>query len=496
MKSSARVRRPSSAQPFALLAAGLLGVCVVACGGSSGGAHDGGDAAGDGAGADGGPSDSVDADGGPSDSVDADGGPSDSSGDTTPACAEGGTGQLVLAVMGLPAGTTPMVRVSMGGLATPMPLTPGTPVTLPARGGYEIDYRRVRVPPAPGAVIGQAYYAAGNSFDGCVKSTGMTTATLTYTQEPGSGHLWVAVSNAPTAGDEIAGFAGTDVTATAAANPAVWKMNNFAGQPGAGAFDAYGNLWVPGGDVVNMYPMLTLATSGDAAPAVVIGQPASAPATFATFDANGNLWVSRGSPANTVVRYAPTDLMTSGAPTPAIVISSPDVDDPSGLAFDGQGSLWVASEANDEVLRFNGEHLGASFSGPADAVLTAKVTVPAATALTGPSGIAFDQDGNLWVGYSSQLVAFTPAQQSATALVSDPLTLNVSTGAGGFAFDESGGLWTAGDTVGTFRRFPRAALATSGDPTPDIVITSSDLGGAVSLVLDPSPTWSLFGDSF
>ena len=45
-----------------------------------------------------------------------------------------------------------------------------------------------------------------------------------------------------------------------------------------------------------------------------------------------------------------------------------------------------------------------------------------------------------------------------------------------------------------FRRIPKAMLAATGDVTPDIVITSSDLGYAESLVLDPSPTWSPLHD--
>src|SRR6267142_5556649 len=82
------------------------------------------------------------------------GGAADGGTDATTACAVGGSGQLVLAVNGLPAGTTPMVRVAGGGLATPMVLAVGTPVTLDAGGGYEIDYRRVKMAPAAGGIIG------------------------------------------------------------------------------------------------------------------------------------------------------------------------------------------------------------------------------------------------------------------------------------------------------------------------------------------------------
>ena len=466
----------------------ILAVSSAGCG-SSGGktSADGGGGAGA-SGADGGAGD----DGGASG---ADGGA-----DTSSACSTSGSGQLVVAVQGLPSGTTPMVQIVGGGLQAPTPLTAGTPVTLPGGGSYKLEYRRVKVAPAAGDIIGKAFYESASSFDGCVRSGATTTATLTYAQEPGSEHLWIGVSDAATLGDELGGFASADLAATALKNPAVWKTKNFVGRPGAGAFDSSGNFWVPGGDVVNMYPMLTLATAGDAAPAVVLTQPDSSPALFAAFDASGDLWVTRGAPANTIVRYTPADQAASGAPTPAVVISSPDLANPAGLAFAANGDLWVACEGNDKVLRFNSEHLAASFAGAADVALTAKTAAaaPVQATYTAPSGIAFDQAGTLWVGYDATLVGFTPAEQTqptATAVVEGPLALNVSTGMGGFAFDESGGLWTGGGQPSTFRRFAKASLATAGDATPDIVITSSELGYAETLVLDPAPTWSPLRDA-
>jgi hypothetical protein len=477
-----------------LSALAALGVAV-GCGGS-GAPRDGGQDSGD-------AGDAVLDSGadatGAADVEDADAAAADAGGDTSVACAVGGTGMLVLAIKGLPAtmpALTPMVRVSGGGLETPVTLSVGAPASLPARGGYELESRRVRVAPEGGAIVGKAFYASASSFDGCVVSGATTTATLTYTEEPGSEHLWIAVSSAPDADDEIGGFASADLGATGAANPIVWKADHFTSVPGAGAVDAFGNLWVPGGDVVNMYPMLKLATSGDqGAPTVVLGQPAASPAAFAAFDSSGNLWVTRGAPASSVVRYTPTDQVASGTPVPAVVITSPDLKNPAGLAFDPLGDLWVASEGNDEVLKFTAGHLGASYAGAADVVLMAETapTAPAPASYTAPHGLAFDQAGNLWVGFVSQLVALTPAQQLTSGVVVGPRALDVAAGTGGFAFDESGGLWVRGDTPSTFRRFPKATLD-AGDASPDIVITSSALGYAESLVLDPSPTWSPLHD--
>jgi hypothetical protein len=424
------------------------------------------------------------------------GGSPDAVGDTSTACVVGGSGQLVVAVQGLPAGAAPMIRVTGGSLTAPMVVTPGTAITVGGAGTYKIEYRRVKVAPAAGGIVGKAFYATADAATYCVKDGAMTTATLTYTQEPGSERLWIGVSNAPALGNEIAGFKSADVAATAAKNPDVWKTQHFTGRPGAGAFDSFGNFWVPGGDVVNMYSMAKLAMAGNVAPDVVLTQPASSPALFAAFDSTGNLWVSRGAPANTVVRYKAADLAVSGSPTPDVVLSGSHLMNPAGIAFEKTTEdLWVANEGNGEVVRFNHERLNASTSDAPDVVLTAKTAANAPVAMTysAPNGIAFDQAGNLWVGFDGILVALTSAQRGASSAVAGPLTVNVSTGTGGFAFDESGGLWMPGD-VGTFKRISKASLTAGGDVTPDIVITSSELGYGESLVLDPSPTWSPLHD--
>ena len=427
------------------------------------------------------------------------GGATDGGADTTTACVASGSGTLVVAVTGLPADATmPMVRVSGGGLATPMMLAVGTPATVPAQGGYTIEYRRVKVAPAAGGIVGKAYYVSATSFDGCVQGGGATTtATLTYTQEPGSEHLWISVSDAPTLGNELASFASADLAATAAKNPSLWKTQNFTGRPSASAFDSSGNLWVAGGDVINMYPMMSLATAGAAPPTVVLTQPTTAAAKSLAFDADGNLWVTRGNPGtdHSIVRYSLADQAASGTPTPGVVVTNAALVNPAGLAFDGNGDLWVASEGTGKVLRYNSEHIAASYTGAPDVILGAGTPVgaPVASAYDHPNGVAFDEAGLLWVGFLDQLVGFTKTQQMATADLAGPLTVNAATGSGGFVFDQSGGLWFA-DAMSKFQRIPKAQLTAGGDVTPDIVITSSDLGYAEGFVLDPSPTWSFLQD--
>jgi hypothetical protein len=481
-------QRPKTTPLAATLGAlTMLGLSTVGCGSSGAkttpdGGHDGG-AGGGGAG----------------------GSTTDGGADTSTACTVGGSGMLVVAAAGLPAGTTmPMVRVSGGGLAMPMMLSVGTPVTLDARGGYEVDYRRVKVAPAGGGIVGKAYYVSASSFDGCVKSGATTTVTLTYTQEPASEHMWVSVSNAPTLGNELAGFASADLAATANLTPTmqadtIWKTQNFIGRPGPSAFDSSGNLWVMGGDIINMYPMMTLATPGSAPPMVVLTQPTTSKAKFAAFDSAGNLWVTRGNPGtdNQIVRYAFAALGASGSPTPDVILSSPLIMNPAGLAFAANGDLWVAIEGSAKVVRFNFDHLGASSMAPPDGSLgaTTPAGAPVMFPYDHPNGVAFDQAGNLWVGFLGQLAAFTPTQQMTTTdmTIAGPLAVNVGTGTGGFAFDESGGVWYS-DAMSKLKRIPKAMLMAGGDVTPDIVIDSSDLGYTEGFVLDPSPTWSFIQD--
>ncbi len=419
--------------------------------------------------------------------------------DAGAACTTGGMGQLTIALSGLPAGVTPMVRVTGGGLTAPQVLSVGASVTLAAGDGYVIDWRRVKTAPAAGALVGTAYFLSSSSFDRCVRAGVTTTATLTYMPEPGSGNLWMSVSNPGMPGGNLAAFAGADLAASAMKEPIVWKTYNLTGIGGGSAFDASGNLWVPGGDKIDMYAMSALATAGNAPPPVVLTQPESMYANFVAFDSSGNLWVSRGAPGtqDSIVRYAPADQAASGTPTASVVLTSTDVVNPSQLAFDQDGNLWVASQGNDRVVKFSAAHLAASYTRAADVVLTAdngSAALPAP--YTNPLQLAFDRAGNLWVGYIGDVVAFTPAQQAASGNVSKPLALDgVAPSEGAFAFDESGGLWMDGPRLGQFQRFAAASLATGGMVTPDITIDSSTIGGAESLVFDPAPTWSFIQDA-
>ena len=113
-------------------------------------------------------------------------------------------------------------------------------------------------------------------------------------------------------------------------------------------------------------------------------------------------------------------------------------------------------------------------------------------------GIAFDADGNAWVAryqHGTRLVRFPAAALAASGDTSpdvvidssDPLVL---AGAVGLAFDSDGGLWVSGYESNTLVRYSPAQLTVSGSPAPDVVLTATagSLAHPTGIAFDPDGT--------
>lgn len=169
--------------------------------------------------------------------------------------------------------------------------------------------------------------------------------------------------------------------------------------------------------------------TGDA-PAVVLGQLGagysganaigvkglSGPTAAAVDPNTGDLYVA-DSGNNRVVRF-PSPFANPARIEPDAVFGQPNfssvtggssqsrMNQPFGLAFDSAGNLWVGDSGNNRVLRFNAGSLGSATPPAADAVIGQRDYTSSsanqgggasASTLYAPAGVAFDDQGNLYV---------------------------------------------------------------------------------------------------
>ena len=148
-------------------------------------------------------------------------------------------------------------------------------------------------------------------------------------------------------------------------------------------------------------------------------------------DSAGNLWVADSAYSRVVQYTAPFSNgagaslaigqgdLTSGGLCPSLTTpTASSLCNPSGVAIDSHGNLWVADTNSHRVLEFNppfatnmsavlelGQPSGAAFTSG-----TANNGGISASTLDGPTALAFDDSGNLWVadGLNNRVLEFKP----------------------------------------------------------------------------------------
>lgn len=227
------------------------------------------------------------------------------------------------------------------------------------------------------------------------------------------------------------------------------------------ALDAEGDLFVANysTNTVTVLPVSSgtifgqSVTAGDAVTLVAatgLDQP-----TALAFDAAGDLFI--GNNGNNSVTVLPNSSgtifgqsVTAGAAT--TVTAATSFDGVFGLAFDAAGDLFGASEGNSSVVVVpvsDGTIFGQAVTADTGNVL---LTSPNAD---GPSGVAFDAAGDLFVAnLANSTITMDPASSGTifgqSVIVDEPTTLNAATGsdlAGPWAmtFDAAGDLYIAND---------------------------------------------------
>lgn len=262
--------------------------------------------------------------------------------------------------------------------------------------------------------------------------------------------------------------------------------------PNEFAVDADGDLWVANcGGTIAEYTADTLGQTGAPAPDNAISGTLDCPQGLA-FDSAGDLWVSEAS-GNRLVEFSAAQVAAGGSPAPIAVIDNDaagDLTNAGAIAIGPDGSLWVAAAYNNELLGYSAEQL-ASSGNP-----TPKTIHDGGhNDLASPNGLTFDGSGDLWVSdtYYSSLLEFTPSQLSAGdnpaahVVIGDDGNSDL-VNPGQIAFNPQGNAWV-GTGNGTLLHYSTSQLAATGTPTPSDIVTPGldSLEWPSALIVLPAP---------
>jgi sugar lactone lactonase YvrE len=242
------------------------------------------------------------------------------------------------------------------------------------------------------------------------------------------------------------------------------------------AFDKSHNLWADVGhfQVVRFTPeqLKNLKNDPSPTPGVVITSTSSLNNILGcNFDQKGNLWMVDVS-ADTLNEISKAQLAAgSGDITPAIVIGLSGINDPNFVTFDKAGNAWVEDPVNDQIAEFSASQLTSSGTKTPAVLLTDD-----GSGTLNPGEIVFDKKGNLWVANpgSNTVVEYAKGQLASSGNPTPKVKLSsaIFDLPFGAAFDSKGDLVVANifDT-GTIVKFTAKQLNASGAPIPKVVVT-------------------------
>jgi DNA-binding beta-propeller fold protein YncE len=157
-----------------------------------------------------------------------------------------------------------------------------------------------------------------------------------------------------------------------------------------------------------------------------------------------SVYISYDGANNTIQDYTSGDI--SGDSYNGEMFTNTSLAAESGIAFDNQGDLYVANGGNNTITEYN-----------SSGVLIATIS---SNQLSNPNGLAFDEYGDLFVGNSGngEVLEFTPS-----GLASSTPTVYAS-GLGspnGLAFDSAGNLYVADNSESIIWEVPASGAAPS-----------------------------------
>ena len=285
------------------------------------------------------------------------------------------------------------------------------------------------------------------------------------------------------------------------------------------AFDARGNLWTTSfvsGNILKFSPSQQ-ESAGNIKPDLILSGPLLQQVTCLAFDSEGSLWA--GTRKNQIIKFKATQLTSSGSPEPNVTISRTSLYVPEDCAFDADGNLWMSLFNTDPDYKLGDDYnrgigVGAIMYSTAQLENSANNLVPAIT-LSGFSthggGIAFDAQGDLWLGHQAgifgdngagKLFKFNKNQINQSSNQVEP-TMNITAQFNGapnsLAFDAQGNLWVLslfhhieGSDNYEYELYKYTARAVTGveGSNPQAIITIKIETGLIvnAIAFNPPPT--------
>ena len=164
--------------------------------------------------------------------------------------------------------------------------------------------------------------------------------------------------------------------------------------------------------------------------------------TLAGDAAAAGLWVANAG-SSTLAEFQ-GKLKSGSNKSHRVITDGTDLDGPSTIAFDGAGNLWVTNFNGNTITEFTHSQFAARKKHLRSAAV--KISADAGNNLSGPEGLAFDSSGNMWVGAENGQVVleYTSAQLAASGNPTPNVILNATfkfSSPSHVAFDGSGNLW-------------------------------------------------------
>ena len=246
-----------------------------------------------------------------------------------------------------------------------------------------------------------------------------------------AGDLWIPFcGNGPSSNGLVAAFSPAALDQIAARHFRRVKIKaELTGSdfhcPSALALDRSGNLWIANAGVFdgNVPSILgytaTSLLQQNPAPSVVLTSSSFEKLLGLAFDAAGDLWVA-DNVTSEVYEFTPQHLSKGGSQTPDLIVQSPSFDFPTDVAFDAANNIWITYQSGNQrpqpgpgaVQMFAAADLTGSGTIEPPAAVTLGGQAPCSIlALCEPSGVAFDQSGDLWIAqFPNEIFEFTPTQ--------------------------------------------------------------------------------------